>query len=190
LANPKGLTVELDEISQTLDLEELTGVDVSQDPELMREIAQATIDYMKKRITENNLGINYTKLKSPYSKSYQDSLEFKAADKSATDINITLSGETLDSFDILDEDGSTVKIGLNNEDVLPRAYGAMTGYEGHPTIPEGKYKRPFFGIGKKEFKEEILPKFKKDLANVEKKESSQDTLISKIRTAADFFVEE
>jgi hypothetical protein len=161
MAEP-GIKLTKKRVSQKLDLNELTGRNIASDPVLVRKIAQGIIDYMVDR-AKSGRGLGRKDLKSPYSKSYSESLAFKAASKSRNDVNMTLSGDMLRSIDILEEDGASVVIGIDDEVDAPKAYGHQTGFEGHPTIPSGKYKRPFFGVTTDEVKKEVLPKFKAEI---------------------------
>jgi hypothetical protein len=97
-----------------------------------------------------------------------------------------LSGDMLGSIDFDDSDNE-IKIAIAGDQSL-KAYGHMTGFEGHPTIPQNKYKREFFGITEREFRDNILPKFKSDLTEVETEErpDTQGQLIERIR-ASDLF---
>lgn len=181
---PDGLKVEKTEISQTIDLQKWTGKDLSSDPELVREIGQEVIDYMIKRSADNK-GLGEVQFKPPkYSKTYADSLNFIAAGKSPTDVNMRLSGDMLGSID-MNEEGNKVTIEIGEDQTL-KAYGHMTGYEGHPTIPNGKYKRQFFGITKTEFDKNILPKFKNEIPK-KSREDLQGELINRIRNTRDLF---
>lgn len=188
---PKTIKVSLDEISQEIDLEKLTGTSFESDQELKREIGQAMIDYMKSRITDKNAGYDGEKLKSPYSKSYSQSLDFDAAGKSESDVNMTLSGDMLGSLDLTDETDSGFKIDLNDPEVLPRAYGHMTGFEGHPNQNKmKKYKRQFFGLSEAEQKV-VIKDFKSDISNIKEAKKSvsdfQGQLLERFRTARDLF---
>jgi hypothetical protein len=164
----KGTKITIDEVSQTIDLEKLTGVDLSDKPRLRREIAQDIIDYMVKRTQggEDNSNKSFAK----YSASYKASAEFKAAGK-GNNVNLTLSGDMLGKIDIVEEDGSTVKIAVAAEET-PRAFGLISGFEGHPTIDNGP-KRQFFGVSVEDIKKEILPAYKDDLLRAKKEEDKQ-----------------
>jgi hypothetical protein len=180
---PTNINLSEDEVSQTINLKDWMGVDFSSDPNLVRQIGQACIDYMTKRVDDNK-GLGNEKLKSPYTKTYADSLDFQAAGKSKNDVNMKLSGDMLGSID-LEESGNSFKIFIPSDE-SPKAYGHMTGFKGHPTIPEGKYKRQFFGLTKEEFKKEIAPKFKGE----KPKETERDLvgeLIKTIKTADNLF---
>lgn len=186
----KYLNLEIGEVSQTLDLESLTGVDTSIDLDLQGEIAQATIDYIKSRVVDKNKGIDGIDLKSPYKKGYQESLEFQAAGKSATDINMTLSGDMINAIDVMADSGPMVLIGIDDDQQAAKAYGHQTAFEGHPNESMKKYGRQFFGITPKEFKSEILPRFQDRIDNIkEQEQSDRQALINLIRNAGDLFGE-
>lgn len=161
MAEP-GIKLRKTRIEQKLNLADIIGKDISADRVLVRKIAQGIIDYMVDRAKDGK-GIGRRDLKSPYSKAYAESLAFKAAGKSRNNVNMTLSGDMLRSIDILEEDGASVTIGIDDPIDAPKAYGHQTGFEGHPTIPQGKYRRRFFGVTSDEIKKEIIPKFKDDI---------------------------
>lgn len=139
-------------MSQTIDQSWLKGIT---DEETLQAIGQATIDYIRERAS-NGLGLGGQQLKpAKYKDSYANSPDFKAAGKSQNDVNMKLSGDMLNSIDLA-LDGNNLLIGIP-QDEATRAYAHMTGYEGHPTIPNGKYKRQFFGVTRKEF-DQILSK--------------------------------
>jgi hypothetical protein len=153
------------ELSQDIDFDSIADAPISLDPVLQREIAQATIDYIKSRVEDENLGLGRKALKSPYSKSYQESLDFEAAGKSAGNVNMMLSGDMMGSIDVLDE-GDTVKIGIDNPAVMPRAYGHQSGFKGHPNPKMANYKREFFGVTDDEIKKFVLSEFEDDISDL------------------------
>lgn len=186
MAKIPGLNLSQDEVSQTIDLEKWTGADLSQDPVLLREIGQEIVDYMKERVAQG-VGAGEVSFKAnKYSPEYQASLAFKAAGKDSSPVNMKLSGDMLGSMDFIDNENQ-LKFSIAG-DQSPKAYGHMTGFEGHPTIPQGKYKREFFGITKAEFEKNILPKFKDDIENITPRqgEDTQGQAISELR-ASDLF---
>lgn len=186
MAKIPGLSLSQDEVSQTIDLEKWTGLDLSRDPELVREIGQDIVDYMKERVAQG-VGAGEVSFKAnKYSPEYQASLAFKAAGKDPSPVNMKLSGDMLGSMDFIDNENQ-IKFTIAG-DQSPKAYGHMTGFEGHPTIPQGKYKREFFGITKAEFEKNILPKFKNDIENArtEERPDVQGQAIAQLR-ASDLF---
>jgi phage gpG-like protein len=185
-----GMNESEEEVSQTLDLKKLTGKDLSSNESLMNEIGQAVIDYTLKRASET-LGQGRKALHSPYSEEYADSLDFKAAGKSKGKVNMKLSGDMLSTVDLLSVDSSKIKIGINDPDQAPKAYGHQSGFAGHPTI-KGVPARKFLGITNQEFKEFILPKFKDYLQDIEpeKPAFSISKAINLIKSAKDLFTNE
>lgn len=168
MAKLKGTKISESEVSQTIDLESLTGVDFSDKPRLRRQIAQEIIDYMVERTKsgKDNTGERFKK----YSESYKESKEFKAAGKS-DEVNLTLSGDMLGNIDLIDESGSEIKIAVAEEET-PRAYGLISGFKGHPTIKKAP-KRQFFGVSVNDLKNEILPQFKADIEKAKAEEDKQ-----------------
>lgn len=146
MADIKGLIVEEDLIAQEFDLEEILGVDLSQDETLAAEIGQDVVEFLQKRSNDGK-GIGGSKLKSPYSKAYTKTTEFEVAGKSPRDINMRLTGDMIDSIDVLDFDGQVLTVGIEG-DQAPKAHGHMTGKNGE--VPA--MKREFFGLTEKEFK--------------------------------------
>lgn len=146
MADVKGLIVEEDLVAQEFDLEELLGVDLSQDESLANDIGDAVVEFIEKRSNDGK-GIGGKKLKSPYSKAYTKTTEFEVAGKSPTEINMRLTGEMIDSIDVLDFDGQVLTVGIEG-DQAPKAHGHMTGKNGE--VPS--MKREFFGLTETEFK--------------------------------------
>ena len=145
---PSNITLEIDEVSQTIDQTWLRGIE---DEETLEAIGQATIDYIRERASKG-LGLGGETMKpTKYSESYQNSPDFKAAGKSSSPVNMRLSGDMLGSLDLLVE-GDRLTIGLP-ADESPKAHGHMTGQEGQGPLP----KRQFFGVTRKEF-DQILSK--------------------------------
>lgn len=202
---PKEIKASESEIYQEIDLADWTGVDVSLDPILAREMQQAIIDYMQGRISQG-LGFNKQKLRSPYQDSYADSLDFQAAGKSKGNVNMELSGDMLGSVDVIQEreSGAKFRVGFTDSQVIPRAYGHISGFEGHPEEEKmSKYQRVFFGVSEKEFKDEILPAFETDLEELKNREPDfrledriqgsaerQSQLLRLFRTAQDLLEDE
>lgn len=146
------LKLSLDEVSQTIDLSAEAGVDLSRDPSLVRQIGQEIIDFMVER-SQNGRGLGGVKLKSPYSKAYQESLEFKAFGKSATDVNMTLTGDMLGSIDIGDDSPDALKIQVEDDLQIKKSYNHNVG--------DTLQKRPFFGVDSSEL-QGILSSHKDD----------------------------
>ena len=180
----KGPKVTLEKIEQDIDLDEFfPGVDFSDERALKEAIGQDIIDKIVSR-TEAGGGIKISangqgrpvKLKAPYSKQYVDSLEFKAAGKQKAKVNMTLTGDMLAAIDVVSTTGNKIKIGITDDDQIPKAYNHQTG----DTVPE----RPFFGISKSELKE-ILDDYRDNIkalktededAKAERQGSESETL--------------
>lgn len=137
----KAPKITLERIEQEIDLEKLFGVDLSDNEAIKSAVGQVLIDRMLARV-EGGVGYGGQKLKSPYSKAYSESLEFKAAGKSRTKVNMTLTGDMLASVNVK-SDGSKVVLYVDESEV-PKAYNHLTG----DTVP----KRNWFGFTRDELK--------------------------------------
>ena len=126
----------------------------SQRKAIGQEIIDLVIDRTKKGqgvITEGG----QTKLKTfpVYSKSYIDSVDFKAAGKSASKVNLTLSSEMLEELETVDyKTAGEIETGYESasEEVKNRVEGNILGSYGGK--PSKKKARNFLGITDKELK--------------------------------------
>ena len=145
----------MDKVSLEIDVEKLFGKKIT-DPGLRRNIAESLISKIEDR-TAKGQGVDgngsVVKLKSPYSKMYSDSPEFKAFGKKKTEVNMKLTGSMLSSIDMINENSKSIEIGIANEEA-PKAFNHMTG----DTVPQ----RPFLGLTsgdldsvKEEYKDEV-----------------------------------
>lgn len=163
---PKGAQYTIEKVSQTIDLKEFLGVDLSSRPDLKLEIGQAIADAIKKR-TESGVDISGNSFKA-YSSSYRNAAEFKAFGKGSK-VNMTLSGEMLDSIDVESRDGNQIEIFIDG-DVAARAYNHNVG----DTLP----KRQFFGVYKQsDIIKDLKERYRNDIETVieEETESARET---------------
>jgi hypothetical protein len=131
-----------------VNLRELLGTSVPNDPRLREAIGQAIIDKIVERTSG---GRSYTGSKfAGYSKEYIDSLGFKAYGKSENQVNLKQSGDMLGLMDVIDQSRDTITIGWNDETEAAKAHGHVTGNIG--------VKRDFLGLNQKEI-EEIRSEF-------------------------------
>lgn len=152
-------------VSQTIDLKELFGISLRGRDELKQAIGQAMIDKIIKR-TESGKAIGGKKdLKKPYSKSYANSLDFKAFGKSKNNVNMKLTGDMLGSIDITEVSGNKITIGFDGEEENAKAYNHNVG----DTVP----KRPFFGLNKSELAD-VKRQFKSEIKEALKEKQSGD----------------
>lgn len=159
MAKIKGLKLSENEVSQTIDLKELFGTSLSGSQALKEAIAQDIIDLIVER-TESGKSVTGGNLKKPYSKQYQESLEFEVFGKEANEVNMKLTGNMLGTLDVLENSGSKIKIGWNDGTESAKAYNHNVG----DTVP----KRPFFGINQTE-----LNQIKKKYEPVVEREANQ-----------------
>lgn len=138
-----GLNLSQDEVSQEFDLNKILGMDISKDEGLQDAVGQAIIDRIVSR-TESGKSVNGAAL-AKYSKDYKESLEFKAFGKT-NKVNMTLTGDMLASLTIVANKKGKIKIGWQDPENNAKAYGHLTGMEGHPWLEGVTPKREFFGL--------------------------------------------
>lgn len=148
MAKFKGLIETKRKVSQTINLEELLGVDFTGQSGLRNAIAQAVIDFVVER-TEGGDDNTWTPFKS-YSEKYKESAEFELAGKSDREINLTLTGNMLSAIDVLSEGRSTIEIGIRGDEA-PKAYNHQVG----DTVP----KRAFLGVSMDDLSDLIEQEF-------------------------------
>jgi len=152
-------------VSQEINFDELTDVDLTDEVALKREIAQAIIDRMVERTERGESA--YGGSLGTYSKEYQNSLDFKAFGKS-NPVDLKLTGDMLNSVDIIEESGNKITIGFNDDLENAKAYGHQTGMKGSKDPNRLRKPRPFFGVGYDEIKKDILSNFRSDLMAIKK----------------------
>jgi hypothetical protein len=111
-------------------------------PEERRAIALDVLDFIRKRTQD---GRDKKNRSFPgYSKSYEDSLDFKIAGKSKGQVDLTLSGDMLGALDLLSHKNGQIMVGYENgTEENAKADGNIRGtYGGKST---GK-RRDFLGI--------------------------------------------
>lgn len=138
-------------VEQTIDLKEMFGVSFKGRPLLREALGQAILDKIRDR-SDDGRGISFdksgngrpVKLKTPYSKAYTNSLDFKAFGKSKNKVNMELTGDMLGLMDVKRQTSDTITIGWDERDENNKAFNHATG----DTVP----RRPFFGCSKSELK--------------------------------------
>lgn len=133
-------TLKKEEVSTEIDLKSLLGASAKN--ESIRQVFfEAAFDKMLARLDQGR-GVD-GKLHA-YSKSYKDSLAFAAFGKSNT-VNMQLTGDMVQSVTVLDSSETKLKIGIDDSEQAAKAYGHMTGMQGHPTLAGKVSARNWFG---------------------------------------------
>jgi hypothetical protein len=140
-------------------------IDIPKDfgPDERERLAFDILEHIRKR-TSNGQGLNSngTRLRQfpKYSESYSESLDFKIAGKSTSDVNLKLSGDMLDAMDLLNHRSGQITIGFENgSDENARAEGNILGsYGGAPNKAKA---RNFLGVTAKEL-EIIVKQYRRD----------------------------
>ena len=172
-----GLEMSQDEVSQTINLKELLGEDLTSRPDLKAKIAQEIVDLIVDR-TESGKSVHNRSLRS-YDEDYAESDEFAAFGKSESEVNMTLTGNMLNDIIDTSKDPNEIKISFRKDINHKKAFNHNTG----DTVK----KREFFGVNKSDLKE-IVSKYKKELKKSEEKVPSRTAL--DILAAAEVFRED
>ena len=168
---PQNLLVEVTEVSQTFDLGDITGVDLSESNDLKNRIGQAFID---KIVSRSKSGVDlYGNAFAAYAESYKKSDVFEAFGKS-DNVNMTLTDNMNSSLDIVENSGNNIKLGWNDSLNNAKAYNHMVG----DTVK----KRLHFGLRKSDVSE-VLADFKKEIGDLKKTQQPSDILSSLAVTA-------
>jgi hypothetical protein len=158
-----------EKVSQKVNLEELLGRVPT--PTERNAFIEAAKELIIER-TQSNSDIN--------GRSFKDYTENYARIKGVSQgsVDLTLFGDMLLSI----KGASTAdKIDLFIDgDEAKKAYGHMTGFKGHPTIPQGRYKRRFFGL--KEDEAANIAEAIKEFDNVSdlRGETNLDTILARL----------
>lgn len=138
-------------------------------PDEREAIADEILNYIIER-TKKGQGKDGEKFPG-YSKKYKDSLNFRIAGKSRSRVDLTLSGEMLDSLEVLKAPSGKVVLGYQKgSDMNGRAEGNILGsYGGEPDKSKA---RDFLATSKEEVAK-ILKRFPLDKKLSKRKENAQ-----------------
>lgn len=141
-------TLEKDKVSTEIDLKSLLG-DSAKDESVREVFLQAALDKMSERLDQGR-GVD-GKLDG-YSTAYKNSVQFQIFGKTKT-VNMQLTGDMLAAVSELEsKNKSNMTIGIDDKLEAAKAFGHITGFEGHPTL-EGKVApRKWFGWKDSEIK--------------------------------------
>lgn len=127
-------------------------------PSERESIAQDVLDFIRSR-TEKGLNKNNRQFPG-YSKAYIDSVEFRAAGKSAGKVDLTLTGDMLGALDLISHQKGKLLLGFENGSFEnAKADGNIRGTYGSNKA-RGK-KRDFLGITKSDL-QNILDQYTPD----------------------------
>jgi len=144
------------ELSQSFNIEETFGVDLSDSPRLIEEIGQAMLDRIRDRCEDDNKDIFGNKFEK-YSKEYIKSDTFKDFNKSASDRDMTLTGRMLEDIDFKSS-GSNITLEVTNN------HGKSYNHQVGDKLPQ----RAWFGMGDKDM-EHIKSLFSSDIERAKTK---------------------
>lgn len=173
MAKFPGLKLERRDVSQTFNLEELLGVSFRGETSLRLAIAQAVIDRIVERTQEENVDREGKRF-AGYSEEYEDTTAFQLLKDGSVDM--TLTGNMLNSIDVLNHGPNTIQIGFRSQRERDKAYNHNTG----DTVPE----RAFFGLDESEFKSLVDDEFGSDLRRLRGQEPRSRSLDEIFEAAA------
>lgn len=153
-------------IRQTINLGELLDVDFTGQSGLRLAIAQRVLDHIRDR-TQDGRDVDGNSF-AGYSEDYINSAEFILTGKSASEVNMTLTGQMLSSMDVLSEGPNTIVIGIDDPTQAPKAYNHNVG----DTVP----RRAFFGVREGEMRDLIESEFGDDLDSLRGRPEDQRTI--------------
>lgn len=161
-----GLKVTEEELTQVIPKDWLGG-GVSRD--LAYEIAYALREYIEERVSKGRGLGNEPFSPNVYSKSYQNSADFKAYGKKPRPVNMRLTGDMMRSIEVGVSSDGLPMLSINDENA-PKAHGHQTGQYGEGPLPV----RPFFGVTKDEF-EKVARRFRSiiEQERVEQKQAAE-----------------
>lgn len=152
-----------------VNLEDLFGERLDLNEATKQAIGQAIIDRIVER-TQDNKDKNGRSL-GTYSKSYKDSTDFKILKGAEKLVNLTATGDMLAALTITKTTPQTITIGYDDPAENAKAYGHISGMEGHPVL-EGKVpKRDFMGLPDKDL-QDIASDFESDVRAIDAIESA------------------
>ncbi len=171
----KGLTLKVNDVSQTINLEEILGVSFVGEKALRLAIAQAVVDHIVKR-TQDGKNVYGGDLKGPYSDEYQESTVYKLL-KDSDDVNMTLTGSMLDDISIIKDSPTSLIIGFKDKKEKAKAFNHNTG------DTKGMPKREFFGITQAQVKQIVKENFETEVRELKTGFKGRKTVAEIIRQA-------
>lgn len=159
------------QVKYKVNLETLFGGRMRLNTATREAIGQAIIDKIVERTSERHID-KFGKSMGSYSKSYKDSLAFKVTKPGQSQVNLTQTGDMLGSLTIIETTPGTITIGFTESRENAKAYGHISGMEGHPVL-EGKVRaRDFLGLPKSEL-EAIASQFEDQVRAIDRIESAE-----------------
>jgi phage gpG-like protein len=131
-------------VEYKINLETMFAARLDIDDATKEAIGQAIIDKIVER-TQDNLDKNNKSLGS-YSKSYRSSVEFEILKGAKRAVDLTATGDMLAALTITKTTPQTITIGFNDTEQNTKAYGHISGMEGHPVLEGRVQKRDFMGL--------------------------------------------
>lgn len=136
-----------EEVSKLISLDLPENLSSADEVELKSLVGQFVVDSILDMVGQVKSPVKGGDFKSSLTKDYRQ----RKDDEGGTPIpNLEMDGDMLAAltYKIV---GDGVEVGIFNKRQAIKAFGHNTGFEGHPTIPEGKYTRQFIPTEDEEF---------------------------------------
>jgi hypothetical protein len=132
----------------TVDLAKMFDLPKSLTQSTRELIGQSIIDRIVRRTSVESRD-KYGRLMKGYSKTYAESLAGQVYGKIAgAPANLKATGDMLGSLNIVGQSATTVTIGYDDAQQNAKAYGHISGMDGHPILDGKVPKRDFLGLSK------------------------------------------
>lgn len=154
-----------------VNLDSLFGERMNLNRATREAIGQAIIDRIVSRTQD---GIDkFGKSMGKYSPAYRSSLAFKVTKGGDSQVNLTQTGDMLGSLTIIEQSDKTLTIGFEDSVQNTKAFGHISGMEGHPVLEGRVKKRDFLGLPKSEM-EKIAGEFESQAKAVDSIQNATD----------------
>lgn len=158
------------QVKLKINLDDLFGERLDLNRSTREAIGQAIIDRIVER-TQSGVD-KFGKSMGSYSPTYKKSLAFQVTKGGETQVNLTQTGDMLGSLTILEETPRTITIGFDDSEQNAKAFGHISGMQGHPVLDGKVKKRDFMGLPAKDLNA-IASKFERQAKRVDAIESAQ-----------------
>lgn len=137
-------------VKYKINLNDLFGERLNLNRATREAIGQAIIDKIVERTSEQNID-KFGRSLGSYSESYAKSLDGQVYGKrKGGPVSLLASGDMLGSLTIIEQTPQTITLGFEDRLQNDKAYGHISGMQGHPILDGKVKKRDFLGLPKNE----------------------------------------
>lgn len=127
--------------------------------------------------------LNEVQAKMDTAKSSAENGKWKSTREDGSVSVLLESGDLRDAIETK-INGNIVEIGVYDSKEVPKAYAHVTGYKGHPHIPQRKYYRQFIPNASQKFSEDIMARID-NVIELAAREGEQSKEVEMLRLMAD-----